>query len=109
MVGGQILIIFVSGTAFGVTRLSGWQWGVSLGFAVFCVPWAAALKLVPDKYVEIVLDIFAKAIKHITAWFPKCSKWVTLKVKGCFHVANVWSKMGRGRAVDEESLTGINN
>ncbi|CAI7576281.1 unnamed protein product [Penicillium viridicatum] len=62
MVGGQILIIFVSGTAFGVTRLSGWQWGVSLGFAVFCVPWAVVLKLVPDVYVEALLDMFAKLL-----------------------------------------------
>ncbi|KAJ5679735.1 hypothetical protein N7462_007979 [Penicillium macrosclerotiorum] len=37
MVGGQILIIFVGGTAFGVTRLSGWQWGVSLGGNVGCL------------------------------------------------------------------------
>ncbi|KZN84674.1 Calcium-transporting ATPase [Penicillium chrysogenum] len=63
MVGGQILIIFVGGTAFGVTRLSGWQWGVSLGFAVFCIPWAAILKLAPDAYVEVLLDMFAKIIR----------------------------------------------
>ncbi|OJJ95959.1 hypothetical protein ASPACDRAFT_47316 [Aspergillus aculeatus ATCC 16872] len=51
MVGGQILIIFVGGEAFGVTRLSGAQWGYCLGFAVVCVPWAAVLKFVPDRYV----------------------------------------------------------
>lgn len=108
MVGGQILIIFVSGTAFGVTRLSGWQWGVSLGFAVFCVPWAAVLKLVPDKYVEVLLDMFAKAIKRVFVWFAKGYEWVMPRVKGCFHAAGMRSKMGRGRVVDEESPTGIN-
>ncbi|PYH79600.1 calcium-translocating P-type ATPase [Aspergillus uvarum CBS 121591] len=49
MVGGQILIIFVGGEAFGVTRLSGAQWGYCLGFAVVCIPWAAVLKFVPDR------------------------------------------------------------
>ncbi|KAJ5237945.1 hypothetical protein N7489_008036 [Penicillium chrysogenum] len=69
MVGGQILIIFVGGTAFGVTRLSGWQWGVSLGFAVFCIPWAAILKLAPDAYVEVLLDMFAKIIRDTSITF----------------------------------------
>ncbi|RAK81266.1 putative calcium transporting ATPase (Pmc1) [Aspergillus fijiensis CBS 313.89] len=53
MVGGQILIIFVGGEAFGVTRLSGAQWGYCLGFAVVCVPWAAVLKFVPDRMLAL--------------------------------------------------------
>ncbi|XRM38752.1 plasma membrane calcium [Aspergillus tubingensis] len=55
MVGGQILIIFVGGAAFGVVRLSGTQWAICLGCAVICIPWAAVLKFIPDKYVACVL------------------------------------------------------
>ncbi|GLB04282.1 calcium-transporting ATPase 10, plasma membrane-type [Aspergillus tubingensis] len=55
MVGGQILIIFVGGAAFGVVRLSGTQWAICLGCAVICIPWAAVLKFIPDKYVAYVL------------------------------------------------------
>ncbi|KAL4923066.1 putative calcium transporting ATPase (Pmc1) [Aspergillus undulatus] len=62
MVGGQILIIFVGGAAFGVTRLKAWQWGVCLGFGIVAIPWAAALKLVPDRYVAMVLDGFSKGL-----------------------------------------------
>ena len=109
MVGGQILIIFVGGTAFGVTRLSGWQWGVSLGFAVFCIPWAAILKLAPDAYVEVLLDMFAKIIRFVLTWVVKAYGWVISGVTRCFHAATAWSKKGRGRAVDEESATGINH
>ena len=107
MVGGQILIIFVSGTAFGVTRLSGWQWGVSLGFAVFCIPWAAILKLAPDTYVEVLLEMFAKVIRCVFAWIVKGCEWIILVVTRCFHAVTVWSKMGRRRVVDEESASGI--
>ncbi|PWY62205.1 cation-transporting atpase [Aspergillus eucalypticola CBS 122712] len=55
MVGGQILIVFVGGAAFGVVRLSGTQWAICLGCAVVCIPWAAVLKFIPDKYVAYVL------------------------------------------------------
>ncbi|RAL08533.1 putative calcium transporting ATPase (Pmc1) [Aspergillus homomorphus CBS 101889] len=55
MVGGQILIIFVGGAAFGVTRLSGTQWAICIGCAAFCIPWAAVLKFIPDRYVGRVL------------------------------------------------------
>lgn len=55
MVGGQILIIFVGGAAFGVVRLNGTQWAICLGCAVVCIPWAAVLKLIPDRYVAYLL------------------------------------------------------
>ncbi|GLA30692.1 calcium-translocating P-type ATPase [Aspergillus phoenicis ATCC 13157] len=55
MVGGQILIIFVGGAAFGVVRLNGTQWAICLGCAVVCIPWAAVLKLIPDHYVAYLL------------------------------------------------------
>lgn len=103
MVGGQILIIFVSGTAFGVTRLSGWQWGVSLGFAVFCIPWAAVLKLAPDAYVVVLLDMCAKGIKFVSSPVAKGYEWAIPEVTRCFHAATVGSKMGRRRVADEES------
>jgi Ca2+-transporting ATPase len=109
MVGGQILIIFVSGKAFGVTRLSGWQWGVSLGFAVFCIPWAAVLKLAPDVYVEVLLDRFAKVIKCVLSWVTKAYERVIPGITRCFRAATGWSKMGRRRVVDEESATDINH
>jgi Ca2+-transporting ATPase len=109
MVGGQILIIFVGGTAFGVTRLSGWQWGVSLGFAVFCIPWAAILKLTPDAYVEALLDMFGKVIRCVFAWIAKGYRWVISGVTRCLHAATGWPRKGRPGAVDVESATGINH
>ncbi|KAL4768433.1 hypothetical protein BDW60DRAFT_197544 [Aspergillus nidulans var. acristatus] len=85
MVGGQILIIFVGGAAFGVTRLTGRQWGICLGFAVVCVPWAALLKLVPDRYVALLINGFARMCKIL--WSPlakgykKILRWMRRSVR----------------------------
>ncbi|KAL4999852.1 hypothetical protein BDV10DRAFT_163939 [Aspergillus recurvatus] len=75
MVGGQILIIFVGGAAFGVTRLTARQWGICLGFAVVCIPWAALLKLVPDRYVGLLIDGVGIVFKALCGPLAKgCSK-----------------------------------
>ncbi|PYI00549.1 calcium transporting ATPase [Aspergillus sclerotiicarbonarius CBS 121057] len=65
MVGGQVLIIFVGGDAFSVTRLDGVQWAICLGCAVFCIPWAAALKFLPDRYVAVILEFTGKVVQMV--------------------------------------------
>ncbi|KAF7116940.1 hypothetical protein CNMCM5793_005570 [Aspergillus hiratsukae] len=57
MVGGQVLIIFVGGAAFGVTRLDGSQWAICIGCGAFCIPWAAVLKLIPDRHVAKLMSV----------------------------------------------------
>ncbi|KAE8371309.1 hypothetical protein BDV26DRAFT_302840 [Aspergillus bertholletiae] len=71
MIGGQVLIIFVGGAAFGVTPLDGVQWAVCIGFSIFCIPWAAVLKLLPDRYVAVVLDMSAKVTAVLIYPFKK--------------------------------------
>ncbi|KAE8398269.1 hypothetical protein BDV37DRAFT_291157 [Aspergillus pseudonomiae] len=71
MVGGQILIIFVGGAAFSVTPLDGVQWAICIGCSIVCIPWAAVLKLLPDRYVAVVLDISVKLIAFLGYPFRK--------------------------------------
>ncbi|KXX72931.1 Calcium-transporting ATPase 2, partial [Madurella mycetomatis] len=51
MVGGQVLIIFVGGDAFQITRLNGKEWGMSIGLGAISVPWGVLIRLFPDKWV----------------------------------------------------------
>ncbi|RLL95662.1 hypothetical protein CFD26_104621 [Aspergillus turcosus] len=62
MVGGQVLIIFVGGAAFGVTRLDGSQWAICIGCGAFCIPWAAVLKLIPDRHVARLMSVVNVAL-----------------------------------------------
>ncbi|KAL4878209.1 hypothetical protein BJY04DRAFT_221359 [Aspergillus karnatakaensis] len=99
MVAGQVLIIFVGGQAFGVTRLNGWQWGVCLGFAVVCIPWAAVLKFFPDRYVEVFIHWLGRGMRVL--WSGAVRAW-----RACYApcVLRVRMRRGKGkvRVLDEE-------
>jgi Ca2+-transporting ATPase len=51
MVGGQVAIVFAGGIAFSTVRLSLEQWGVCIGVAIGCLPWAVVIRCAPDEYV----------------------------------------------------------
>lgn len=66
MIGGQVLIIFVGGQAFRVTRLDGKEWGMSIGLGAISIPWGAAIRLLPDSWVMACMPPFIRRI-----WEPK--------------------------------------
>ena len=55
IIGGQILIMFIGGQAFSITRINGPQWGYSLVLGALSVPVAVIIRLIPD-------DMFARLI-----------------------------------------------
>lgn len=52
MVGGQIMIIFVGGRAFSVTRLNGAQWGYSIVLGALSIPVGVIIRLIPDELIR---------------------------------------------------------
>ncbi|KAH6997652.1 hypothetical protein BKA56DRAFT_469368 [Ilyonectria sp. MPI-CAGE-AT-0026] len=62
MVGGQVLIIFVGGEAFKITRLTGKEWGLSIGLGAISIPWGACIRCVPDEWVAACLPGFIHRI-----------------------------------------------
>ena len=61
MVAGQILIVFVGGTAFQITRIDGTQWAICLLCAVPCLAWAVLLRCVPDPWADYMFTGAASA------------------------------------------------
>jgi Ca2+-transporting ATPase len=57
MVGGQIMIIFVGGRAFSVTRLNGPQWAYSLILGALSLPMAVIIRLIPDLAVAKLIPL----------------------------------------------------
>ncbi|KAF8340446.1 calcium-translocating P-type ATPase [Cantharellus anzutake] len=51
-VGVQIMIVFVGGSAFQVTKLSGRDWGISLALGFVALPLGALIRCIPNKPVE---------------------------------------------------------
>ena len=56
MIGGQILIVFVGGAAFQLTRIDATQWAVCILCALPCLLWAVVLRYVPDRYAAVLFD-----------------------------------------------------
>ncbi|KAF5867308.1 plasma membrane calcium [Aspergillus alliaceus] len=88
MVGGQVMIIYVGGQAFGVTPLSSIQWAVCIICAIGCLPWAVALRMIPDKPFGIALDFVVRSMAFILrpinkslAYIGKMSKSAVWPVK----------------------------
>jgi Ca2+-transporting ATPase len=55
MVGGQVLIIFVGGEAFKITRLNGKEWGMSIGLGAISLPWGALIRKFPDEWAAALV------------------------------------------------------
>lgn len=52
LVAGQVMIIFVGGSAFSVQRLNGPQWGYSLALGFLSIPVAILIRLIPDYWIQ---------------------------------------------------------
>ncbi|EIN10054.1 Ca-transporting ATPase [Punctularia strigosozonata HHB-11173 SS5] len=51
----QIIIVFVGGSAFQVTRIGGLEWGISIALGFVSIPLGALLRMIPNAPVEKLL------------------------------------------------------
>ncbi|KAF7589454.1 plasma membrane calcium [Aspergillus hancockii] len=65
MVGGQVMIVYVGGAAFGVTPLSSIQWAVCIICAIGCLPWAVVLRMIPDGPFGVALNFVVKIMSFV--------------------------------------------
>ncbi len=65
MVGGQVLIIFVGGRAFGITPLNREQWGISVVLGILSLPFAILVRLFPDEWMLRMVPFRVRKW-----WFP---------------------------------------
>ncbi|KAL4925838.1 putative P-type calcium ATPase [Aspergillus undulatus] len=62
--GGQVLIVFVGGHAFSVTRLDGPQWAVCLILGVISLPVAVIIRCIPDEFLRKLVPNFERRKKR---------------------------------------------
>ncbi|KAK3986800.1 Ca2+-transporting ATPase [Cladorrhinum sp. PSN332] len=56
MTAGQVIIIFFAEEVFGVTRLNGVQWGISLVLGFLSIPVGVLIRLIPDEWIRAVVE-----------------------------------------------------
>ncbi|KAJ5188688.1 ATPase P-type K/Mg/Cd/Cu/Zn/Na/Ca/Na/H-transporter [Penicillium cf. griseofulvum] len=84
MVGGQIMIVYVGGQAFAVTRLSGTLWGVCVICSIACLPWAIVLRLIPDRHFGIVFNAVVGAMAVVLRPLSKGCKALGRGIRSIF-------------------------
>lgn len=62
-IGGQVLIVFVGGAAFTVTRIPGREWGISLALGFASIPIGFLIRFLPNEPFERLF--------HAVGLFPK--------------------------------------
>lgn len=60
MIGGQVMIMFVGGRAFSVERLTGEQWGYSVGLGAISIPIGVIIRLIPDELITRLIPAWLK-------------------------------------------------
>ncbi|KPI43692.1 Calcium-transporting ATPase 2 [Cyphellophora attinorum] len=70
MIGGQIMIVFIGGAAFSITRLNGPHWAISVLTALPCLLWAVLVRCFPDAWFEVGFAPCIKAFRLVLlpAW-----------------------------------------
>ena len=64
-VGGQIVIIYVGGSAFSVTRLNGGQWATSIILGLLSLPFGALVRCIPDRFIKWCIP------RNLLRWISK--------------------------------------
>lgn len=83
MVGCQVAIMFVGGSVFSVTSMTGVQWAISVLVPALSLPWAILVRLFPDEkfgsIVKVVTWPFVKAYTGLAIVFGPLSRFVSRK------------------------------
>lgn len=74
MIGCQVMIMYVGGRAFTISRIDGKDWGISIIASGLCVPWAVLIRLFPDWMFEKVAKVVGKPFVLI---YRPLSRWTS--------------------------------
>ncbi|KGO72374.1 ATPase, P-type, K/Mg/Cd/Cu/Zn/Na/Ca/Na/H-transporter [Penicillium expansum] len=84
IIGGQIMIVYIGGQAFRVTRLSGVLWAVCLICALGCIPWSMILRMIPDHNFAFVFNAIVSGLSVVLWPFIKVFRLFGRGFKACF-------------------------
>ncbi|KAJ5835037.1 ATPase P-type K/Mg/Cd/Cu/Zn/Na/Ca/Na/H-transporter [Penicillium robsamsonii] len=104
MVAGQIMIIYVGGQAFAVTRLSSTLWGVCVICSIACLPWAIVLRLIPDYHFGIVFNAVVGGMTVILRPLSKGCKAIGRGIRSFFRPVKRFTRRVVNKQKSEDAL-----
>ncbi|RAL01606.1 putative calcium-translocating P-type ATPase(PMCA-type) [Aspergillus ibericus CBS 121593] len=109
MVGGQIMIIFVGGDAFGVTRLDGIQWAICIICALGCLPWAVVLRTIPDGPCQVALEFVVRSMNFIFTPVTKGLGWLAAMLRSSMRPVKRTAQRALKRGAKEQDTTALSD
>ncbi|KAI1837832.1 hypothetical protein DTO006G1_4509 [Penicillium roqueforti] len=104
MIGGQVMIVFVGGQAFNVTRLNGTLWGVCLICSIACLPWAIVLRLIPDYYFGLVFNAVVGGMAVVLRPLSKGCKVIGRGIRSFFRPVKRFTRRIFNKRKSEDEL-----
>ncbi len=110
MIGGQIMIVYVGGQAFNVTRLSGTLWGVCIICSIACLPWAIVLRLIPDYHFGLVFNAVVGGMAVVLRPISKGFKVIGRGIRSFFRPVKRFTRrvVIKGKSEDSEDEVELN-
>ncbi|SMR59314.1 unnamed protein product [Zymoseptoria tritici ST99CH_1E4] len=82
MVGCQVMIMYVGGRAFQISRISGKDWGISIVIGLLSMPAAVFIRLFPDHIFEKIARICGKPVVLVYRPLSRGMHAVGRKIRG---------------------------
>nr|OQO28881.1 hypothetical protein B0A51_03208 [Rachicladosporium sp. CCFEE 5018] len=82
MIGCQVMIMFVGGRAFSIQRITGRDWGISIGIGLLSLPFGVLIRLFPDWLFEKIARVVGKPVVLVYRPLHRWSGKMGRKIKG---------------------------
>lgn len=96
MVGAQVAIVFVGGTAFSIVAIDGTQWAICVVAAAISLPWAIAVRLFPDAWFARIAKTVGAPVVIVYKFLAK----ISTKTSSIFR--RMWSKVWKKTSEEEK-------
>jgi Ca2+-transporting ATPase len=76
----QVVIIFIGGETFSVTRLTGDQWAISVVLGFLCIPFGFLVGRIPDEVFVGWFQVVERPSKAVMSRFKRRASVASLEV-----------------------------
>lgn len=82
MIGCQVMIMYVGGRAFSISRIGGRDWGISIILGVLSLPWAVLVRLFPDHWFAATAKVCGWPVVQVYRPLSRWTHATSKKIKG---------------------------
>ena len=82
MIGCQVMIMYVGGRAFSISRIGGRDWGISIILGGLSLPWAVLVRIFPDHWFAAIAKVCGWPVVQVYRPLSRWTHALSKKIKG---------------------------